>query len=46
MIKSDMLMKLETHGLFYHGSDGGWYNGYRDDVDLTPYLLKCGLFEH
>jgi len=45
MIKSDKLMKLEEVGVFYQDSDGGWYPGYKEYVDLTPYLLKAGMFE-
>lgn len=46
MIKSETLIKLEEQGVFYQSSEGGWYCGWREDVDLTPYLLACGLFEH
>lgn len=46
MIKSDTLMRLEAAGIFWQDKDGKWYNGIREDVDLTKYLLKAGMFEH
>jgi len=49
MIKSDALMRLEKEMLFYQMHDGPdkgkWLNGYKGNVDLTPYLLKAGMFE-
>lgn len=56
MIKSDTLMRMEKAGLVYQEKHiyadgtkdkyyGQWFNGYREDVDLTPYLLEAGLFE-
>lgn len=46
MIKSDKLIRLEEVGLFFQDSKGRWYNGYREDVDLTEILLEAGMFEH
>lgn len=45
MIKSDALIRLEKAGVFFHTKDG-LFNGYNDGVDLTPYLLEAGMFEH
>lgn len=45
MLKSDTLMRLEEVGIFYHDRNG-WFNGFKENVDLTPYLLKAGMFEH
>lgn len=50
MLKSDELMALEKAGVVYQdrstGSNrGNWYNGFKDDVDLTPYLIKANMFE-
>lgn len=39
-------MKLEELGVFYQDRRTGcWYNGFREDIDLTPYLLEAGMFE-
>lgn len=47
MLKSEKLMRLEEVGIFYQDrSDGKWYSGYKEYVDLTPYLLEAGMFEH
>lgn len=47
MIKSKRLMKLEEVGVFYQDrKTGEWFNGLKDGVDLTPYLLKACMFEH
>lgn len=46
MIKSEMLMRLEREGIIYQDSTGEWFTGIKEDVDLTPYLLRCSLFEH
>lgn len=47
MLKSNKLMRLEEVGVFYQDRKTGEYlNGLKDDVDLTPYLLKAGMFEH
>lgn len=47
MIKSSTLMRLEELGVFYQDKETGeWFNGLKEDVDLTPYLLKAYLFEH
>lgn len=47
MIKSEMLMRMEEAGIFYQDrKTGTWHNGFREEVDLTPYLLDCSLFEH
>ena len=46
MIKSDKLVKLEEIGIVFQDIlTGKWYNGLKEDVDLTPYLLKAGMFE-
>lgn len=46
MLKSNKLIALQEAGVFWQDRDGKWYNGIRDEVDLTPYLLKAGMFEH
>lgn len=46
MLKSDALMRLEDAEIVWQDEDGKWYNGYKEDVDLTPYLLQAGMFEH
>ena len=47
MLKSEKLMKMEKAGIFYQDrKTGEWFNGFREDIDLTPYLLECGMFEH
>lgn len=47
MIKSDALMRLEREEIFFQDKKTGkWYNGLKDDVDLTPYLIKVSMFEH
>lgn len=46
-IKSDRLMALEKAGVLWQDkTDSKWYNGFREDVDLTPYLYAAGMFEH
>lgn len=46
-IKTYQLMALEKSGVFWQDRvDGKWYNGFREDVDLTPYLYDAGMFEH
>lgn len=46
-VKTYHLIKLEELGVFYQDRDTGeWFTGYKEDVDLTPYLYKAGMFEH
>lgn len=56
MIKTDELIRMETVGIFYQDKHkyadgtksltfGQWFNGLKEDVDLTPYLLEAGMFE-
>jgi hypothetical protein len=46
MIKSDELMKLEEVGVFYQDhTTGEWFCGFKEDIDLTPYLIKANMFE-
>lgn len=47
MLKSHALMRLEDAGILYQDdTTGRWYNGYKEDVDLTPYLISASMFEH
>ncbi len=46
-IKSEKLIKLEELGVFYQDKKTGeWFCGYKEYVDLTPYLYAAGMFEH
>lgn len=46
-VKSEKLMRLEEVGIFYQDrTTGAWYNGFKEDVDLSPYLYEAGMFEH
>lgn len=47
MIKTYHLEKLEEAGVFFQDKKTmEWFVGFHDDVDLTPYLLEAGMFEH
>lgn len=45
-VKTYQLISLQEQGVFWQDKDGCWYTGFREDVDLTPYLYKAGMFEH
>jgi hypothetical protein len=45
-IKTYQLIKLEEQGVFWQDNKGRWFTGFREDVDLTPYLYAAGMFEH
>ena len=44
-IKTYQLMKLEELGVFYRGAQGEWFINVAEDLDLTEYLSKAGMFE-
>ena len=49
LLKHQFLQNMEKEGIFYQERDSGtWHPGYKEDVDLTPYLIKAGLlyWEH